>query len=122
MGAIARRSLPGLLAAAILTGRLEASGSYSTRPPRPPDAVIQNSRRYELGKAIFAGKLELKSAAPGAERGQAERVQAERLRELQTRLPSSKRSSVDLPAFAGKLTPDQMAALEYFLEIRYKLK
>ncbi|MDX1984953.1 MAG: hypothetical protein SFV51_32070 [Bryobacteraceae bacterium] len=111
-----------MLTAAILTGRLEASGSYSTRPPRPPEAVIQNSRRYELGKTIFAGKLELRSPAPGAERGQTERVQAERLKELQSRLPTAKRLSVDLPAFAGKLTPDQMAALAYFLEIRYKIK
>jgi hypothetical protein len=92
-----------------------ASGSYSSRPPQPPDAVIQNSRRYELGKAIFAGKLELKDRGPQA-------GQLERLKGLQGRLPAAKRAAADLPALAGKLSADQMAALEYYLEIRYKIK
>lgn len=107
LGAI---TMGGLLACAGF-----ASGSYSSRPPQPPDAVIQNSRRYELGKAIFAGKLDLKDRAPQA-------AQLERLKDLQGRLPASKRASADLPALAGKLSPDQMTALEYFLEIRYKIK
>src|SRR5438093_3575953 len=100
---------------------LEASGSYNARPPRPP--TVSESRKasdkdkYELGKKIYSGKARL-STQPSANAAQ----QETRLRALQNRLPESEKRSTDLPALAGKLTPDQLDALEYYVDKRYPLK
>ena len=91
-----------------------ASGSYN-RPPGPPPASVDKAR-YNLGKHVFAGK-----AAPATAPGDAA-SQSVRLKELQGKLPKSARKSADLPALAGKLSNEQMTALEHFLEVRYKIK
>lgn len=93
---------------------LRASGTY-TRPPGPPPASMDKAR-YNLGKQVFAGK-----AAPAAALGDAAN-QSARLKDLQGKLPKSAQKSADLPALAGKLSADQMSALEHFLEVRYKIK
>ncbi len=92
-----------------------ASGAYAVRPAQPPASIVESSRRYELGKAIFNGSIALKPAA-------AIPRQEQRLRQLQQRLPAARRNSVDLASLAGRLTPEQLAALEHFLSIRYKIK
>lgn len=96
------------------TINLRASGTYS-RPPGPPPVSAEGAR-YNLGKQIFAGK-----AAPAAAPGDAA-IQSARLKELQGKLPKSAQKSADLPALAGKLSANQMSALEHFLEVRYKIK
>jgi hypothetical protein len=96
------------------TINLCASGSY-TRQPSPPPAS-KNMALYNLGKLVYAGK-----AAPAAKLGNAE-IQSARLKELQGKLPKSARKSANLPALGGKLSTDQMIALEHFLEVRYRIK
>ena len=93
---------------------LRASGTYS-RPPGPPPANMDKAK-YNLGKQVFAGK-----AAPATTAGDAA-SQSARLKDLQGKLPKSAQKSADLPALAGKLSADQMSALEHFLEVRYKIK
>jgi hypothetical protein len=99
-----------------LTGVLLASGSYMPRPPQPAARVIEDSGRYELGKAIFAGTAEL-STQVKADR----EAQCSRLTELQSKLPARLKKTVDLPGLAGKLSPAQLLALEYFLKVRHKV-
>jgi hypothetical protein len=95
---------------------LTASGNYATRPPQPPVGIIENSRMYELGKAIFAGKSTLKNSSSTDAR-----PQRARLASLQERLSPALKKTVDLPGMAGKLSPVQMEALEYFLKVRHKI-
>ena len=91
-----------------------ASGSYS-RPPGPPPTKVDNAK-YNLGKQVFAGK-----AAPASVPGDAA-TQSLRLKELQGNLPKSAKKSANLPLLAGKLSNEQMSAIEHFLEVRYKTK
>jgi len=95
---------------------LWASGSYTPRPPQPPAHVIEDSGKYELGKAIFLGKAVFQTPA-----NLENLAQRARLADLQEKLPARVRKTVDLPSLAGKLAPVQLAALEYFLKVRYKV-
>jgi hypothetical protein len=111
-----------ILALSFAPSILKGSGSYSARPPRPP-AVIEISRdadreRYELGKKIYSGKARL-SAQPSTE---ALKLQESRLRRLQARLPESAQKRTDLTALAGRLTPAEMDALEYYVDKRFPVK
>ena len=94
-----------------------ASGSYSVRPPRPPAASTIDADKYNLGKQIFSGHAELGQATADKTA-----QQAPRLKELQNKLPKAAQKNADLPGLAGKLSPAQMSALEYYVEVRYKVK
>jgi hypothetical protein len=114
-----RRGTVALVAAALLAGPLGAdtsgSGSYVSRPPQP---TLIDTERYELGKAVFLGKL----SAPGPGGDALRDVQRARLHQLQERLPVKVRRSVDLPGLAGTLSRDHVTALEYYLKIRFKVE
>ncbi len=105
-----------LLGALVLSGPAIASGTYSFKQPRPPleKAGID---KYALGKKIFGDKSKRKPD-PNANATQ----QSERLKELQLRLPENIRQSEDLPRLAGTLSPQELEALEYYLEKRFKIK
>jgi hypothetical protein len=92
------------------------SGSYTPRPPQPPASAIEDSGKYELGKAIFLGNAVLTPQIKADNAGQ-----RGRLLDLQERLPARVRKTVDLPSLAGKLSPIQLVALAYFLKVRYKI-
>jgi hypothetical protein len=101
---------------------LEGSGSYSSRPPRPP-ALIQMTKdadkeKYELGKRIYSGKARL-SGQPATD---AAKTQQARLRTLQARLPASAQKKTNLTTLAGRLTPAEMDALEYYVNKRFPIK
>jgi hypothetical protein len=89
-----------------------ASGSYTARPPQPGASGIADRARYALGQRIFNGEVEADASAEAA-------PQAERLARLQGALPGDVAARKDLPAMAGKLTADQLEALEYFVHERY---
>jgi hypothetical protein len=97
-------------------GALSGSGSYCLRPVQPPARTIENSQKFELGKAIFVVKVALdelsKAQVP---------AQHIHLAQLQEKLPARVKKTVDLASLAGRLSSEQMAALEYFLKIRYKV-
>lgn len=95
---------------------IHASGSYTFRPSRPALQSV-DAELYEVGKNIFAGKTKLNEAAPAK---QAE--QKGRLTELQSKLPTSALKSANLTDMAGKLTAEQLDALEYYVKTRYKIK
>ena len=94
-----------------------ASGSYANRPPQPPTSVSVDSNKYNLGKQVFTGKAPLGTASSDVAA-----QQEPRLKELQGKLPKAAQKNTNLPDLAGKLTPGQMSALEYYLEVRYKVK
>jgi hypothetical protein len=101
----------GLAAAPLLA---PGSGSYTGRPPKPPEHL--DAARYELGKNLCLGRLIPTS-------GSADRAaQESRLKELQGKLPRRAQPTLNLPALAGKLSAEQLAGLEYYLFIRYKVK
>ena len=111
-----------VLALSLAPSLLYASGSYSIRPPRPPSpvgATKDNDReKYELGKKIYSGKAHL-TAEPSADiRAQ----QEARLKALQSRLPESAQKKTDLTALAGRLTPAELDALEYYVNKRFPAK
>jgi hypothetical protein len=79
---------------------------------RLPDV---SRERYDLGARILSGEHQ-------AGTGEAVSAEARRLARLQEQLPARARGDVELPALAGKLTPEQSDALEYYLTIRFRLK
>jgi hypothetical protein len=94
-----------------------ASGSYANRPPPPPVSVSVDSNKYNLGKQVYSGKAPL-----GTSSSDLAAQQGPRLKELQDKLPKAAQKNTNLPDLAGKLTPGQMSALQYYLEVRYKVK
>ena len=110
----------------VLTGALLApmprglaSGSYSARPPRVPagsaKAADPAREKFALGQRLFNGKGGLTATADLA-------AQKPRLQTLQDTLPAAVAKKKNLPAMAGKLTDDQLAALEHFVGERYGMK
>jgi hypothetical protein len=95
---------------------LSASGSYTSRLPVPPGKEGKGAKidraKYDLGQKIFNAK-----AIPAAQGDAA--AQQTRLQFLQSRLPARVAKSKDLTALAGKLTEEQLDALEYFVKERY---
>lgn len=91
------------------------SGSYMGRLPTPPSELI-DSGKYELGKNLFLGKVVPNST------GKDRASQATILRDLQGKLPKKVQAAVNLPALAGKLSPQQLDSLGYYLSVRYKVK
>lgn len=69
--------------------------------------------RYELGKAIVAGRRR-GSKAPSVD-------ELRELEVLQQKLPLSAKKSVDLTKLQG-LSAEEWIAVRYFLELRYKVK
>ena len=99
-----------------LSGEMRASGSYMIRPVHPPGRLVEDSQRYELGKAIFFGKTPLK------EQGNTDKAAQRSLLEgLQERLPARVRKTVDLPNLSGRLSDEQLVALQHFLHVRHKI-
>jgi hypothetical protein len=93
------------------------SGSYASRLPMPGMGLgfqaNNDMERYELGKALVAGRV----PASGSQSPEDLRL----LEGLQHRLPPSAKKNIDLTKLQG-LSPAQWSALRYFLELRYKIK
>jgi hypothetical protein len=91
-----------------------ASGSAPTRPPRPPrdgaPTETMDNARYALGKSVFTGK------APQQSNPAAARQQRARLSQLAAKTGED---GASLPRLAGKLSPQQLDALEYYVSKRY---
>jgi hypothetical protein len=93
-----------------------ASGTYSARPPRPPASGEKlDSAQYELGKSIYNGKAKL-SATPSPVGADA------KLAALQASLPAKEAKKTNLTALSGKLSGEQLAALEYYVAHRFPKK
>jgi hypothetical protein len=86
------------------------------RPVHPPPRLVEDSQKYELGKAVFQGKAVLQEQA-----GTDKAAQRTRLAALQEKLPSRVKKTVDLPNLSGRLSADQFAALQHFLKVRHKI-
>lgn len=113
------RLLAPLFAVCVLTPAF-ASGSYSTA--RPPKAKADQGmgmkldhEKYGLGQKIYEGKVDL------APQGDAQGQEA-RLKVLESRIPADNGAKKNLTNLAGKLTPDQLEALEYFVDHRFAMK
>lgn len=104
------------------SGLAMASGSYSARPPSP--MLRQDEVRYETGKAIFQGPAKAAGAAMAKPVGSASDIgkMRARLASLHEKLPPRVRNTVSLPDLAGRIKSEEMAALEFFLEVRFKVK
>jgi hypothetical protein len=97
--------------------QLQASGSYCACLPKPPakTAGAQVDRdKYDLGQKVFNGKTAPVQGDSATQRSQLESLQAQ--------LPAKVAKKKNLPSLAGKLSPEQLDALEYYLENRYPNK
>lgn len=111
-----RRSAGSLIAAALVfTVPLSAlaSGSYCTCLPKPPQgkAAKVDRDKFDLGQKVFNGKT-----TPATGDASAQRT---RLTALQAQLPEKLAKKKDLTTLAGKLTGEQLDALEVFVKERY---
>ncbi|TGM05143.1 hypothetical protein [Leptospira jelokensis] len=79
----------------------------------------QDREKYHLGKAIFNQEVSLEKQT-NANVNTAD--QEERLEYLQGSLPNTEKRRVNLPDFSGKLTEEQLQALEYFIQVRFNIK
>jgi hypothetical protein len=86
------------------------------RPVHPPARLVEDSQKYELGKAVFQGKAVLQDQA-----GTDKAAQHSRLAALQEKLPPRVKKTVDLSNLSGRLSADQFAALQHFLKVRHKI-
>ncbi len=98
---------------ALTASPLHASGTYRgpSPPPRAQDSGV-NRALYSYGQRIFANKVPLEA------RGNPEPQRA-RLVLLQSQLPKRTAKKRDLVALAGRLGPDQLQALEYYVNQRF---
>jgi len=113
---VGRTFLFGVVLLGAFVVEVHASGSYMVRPILPPGHLLEESQRYELGKAIFFGRAPLKEPA-NVDRA----AQRNLLTGLQDRLPTRVKRTVDLPNLSGKLSDEQLSALQHFLRVRHKI-
>jgi hypothetical protein len=111
--------LVSLFAASTVTPAF-ASGSYAA--PRPPKAKSEagmmmklDQEKYGLGQKIYDGKVDLMAHADA-------QMQMERLKMVQARVPADGGMRKDLVGLAGKLSPEQLDALEYYVNHRFAMK
>lgn len=95
-----------------------ASGTHANRMPKPPSSKETEKldrEKYSLGQKIYNAKVKLMTAGDaGAQMG--------RLKVLQARLPAKIAEKKNLVSLAGKLTAEQLEALEYFVQQRFPVK
>ena len=95
-----------------------ASGSSVIRIPVPGAGAAGGGfdrEKFGLGQKIFSGGVK-----PAGHESAA--AQGARLRALQAKLPESVAQKRDLNLLAGRLLPEQLDALEYFVTQRYPAK
>ncbi|TGK44142.1 hypothetical protein [Leptospira andrefontaineae] len=73
--------------------------------------------KFNLGKAIYNGEVAL-----DAKKEDLVKSQKNRLEYLQGSLPNSEKGRVSLEDLAGKLSEEQISALEFFVSIRFNVK
>jgi hypothetical protein len=116
----ARLSLACALGVSTLAS-VHASGTYPPAPPRLNPALLKqiDPETYNLGKALFTGRATLpeQTALTPEDRTANERT----LAALNLQLPDRVRTEANLPALAAKLTPAELAALRYYLGLRFRL-
>jgi hypothetical protein len=78
----------------------------------------QNREKFHLGKSVYNQEISIPSTVDK----KLEESQSERLEYLQGALPNADKKRVYLPDLAGKLTPEQIDALEYFVSVRFNVK
>jgi hypothetical protein len=91
-----------------------ASGGY-TGGFRPPAEA--NAKNYELGRGIFNGNIAIAKEADEARVAE----QTDLLQTYQSKLPENAQKKADLPSLAGRLSDEQLAALQTYLKVRFKI-
>ncbi len=73
--------------------------------------------KFNLGKAVYNAEVAL-----DAKKEDLVKPQKNRLEYLQGSLPNSEKGRVNLEDLAGKLSEEQISALEFFVSIRFNVK
>jgi len=90
------------------------TGPYCICVPKPPTGKVRVDRDlYDRGQKIFNGKTTLVAPAAKPEEETA------RLTRLQSMLPKRTAKKTDLPSLAGRLSSEQIEALEYYVQVRF---
>ncbi len=77
----------------------------------------KDREKYHLGKAIYNSEITLGSVSSSVEKEQLDKLEF-----LQGSIPNTEKRRVNLPELAGKLSNEQLEALEYFISIRFNIK
>ncbi len=105
-----------------LTAPLSAlsSGSYISRPPVPGMQTKAELRaQYLLGKRLFYGKVKLELLKNSEINSEKHRTE---LAKLQKHLPNRIAKKKDMTSFVGKLTDEQLKALNVYINKRFNRK
>lgn len=78
--------------------------------------MVIDQERYELGKKIFTGKVELPESPISPEKVE---TQTQALEKVKEDLPETVAKKLDIPGLAGKLDEDQLNSLMYYLFTRF---
>ncbi|WP_394854569.1 hypothetical protein [Leptospira ellisii] len=78
----------------------------------------QDREKYHLGKSVYNLEVEIPAEIDAA-KTQEQKI---RLEYLQGSLPNTEKQRVNLEQLAGRLTPEQLDALEYFVSVRFNVK
>lgn len=94
-----------------------ASGGYGGAGIQQDKGRIDKDK-YQLGKAIYNGEFKLPEVANDSLKVE----QLEKLSWIQTKLPRPEQRRVNLLSLAGRLTPEQLDALQHFISIRFNVR
>ncbi len=115
--------LPTLIAFVSIAPIANASGSSTQRPPRVPTEeeakTAEERKKFALGQRIFNEKINVMDVAVDLA---SEAAQHRRLEVLEASLPPAIAKKKNLVAMAGRLTEEQLAGLEMFIQQRYPAK
>jgi hypothetical protein len=97
--------------------RFDRLGEFPQKTPEELEAERRHRVYYRAGQLVY-------DRGGSGTPGQAAQVEAQRarLQALQNTLPEKVAKKKDLVAYAGTLTADQLALLEYFVTHRYPPK
>jgi hypothetical protein len=98
-----------------LTTSIVASGGSGGGISQIPQG--KDREMYHLGKAVYNSEITLGSVISSVEK-----LQLDKLEFLQGSIPNTEKRRVNLPELAGKLSNEQLEALEYFISIRFNVK
>ncbi|TGL49546.1 hypothetical protein EHQ61_14005 [Leptospira wolffii] len=96
---------------------VQASGGFGGGGVAGQTLRGKEREKFNLGKAIYNGEVAL-----DAKKEELAKTQKNRLEYLQGSLPNSEKGRVNLEDLAGKLSEEQISALEFFVSVRFNVK
>lgn len=107
----------GLIILGIPQSAIHASGGYGGGGIQQDKGKI-DKEKYQLGKAIYNREIKIDTEVDEAKKF----PQYERLTRIQTKLPRPEQRRTNLLDYAGRLTEEQLEALQHFVGVRFNVR